>query len=399
MRTVIRDSSRDRYHSLSISKVWQRERVRSLRALVVGCGALGNEVAKNLALLGVRAVALVDKDTVEVANVARSVFFRETDHGESKVAVLATRLRDLNPDVEIAELDGDLSLTVGNGLVRRADLVFSCLDNRLARRSVNRTCQRMGVPWVDGAMEDLHGEVSVYDPDDGPCYECGLTDVEKRLISEALSCRGIALRHSASGKVATTSTMGSIVAAFQVQEGMKLVHEEHETPLVGRRLVLNCLSNDFYATGALRKEECPAHNRFGEVTEVEEWRAAETTPAHVLAHLREETGEDGHVRLGREIVLALTCHSCGDREGDVSLPLGLLTAERATCPRCGEVREPETTRVSDGTEPFADWPLAKLGVPPLEVLEARTASSVRWFELTGDAGDLPDGFAATETRP
>jgi len=42
--------------------------VRSARALVIGSGALGNEVSKNLAMMGVNLIMLVDRDTVEMAN-------------------------------------------------------------------------------------------------------------------------------------------------------------------------------------------------------------------------------------------------------------------------------------------------------------------------------------------
>src|ERR1051326_853381 len=104
----LKDPSKDRYHAISISPVWESARIRSARALVVGAGALGNEVCKNLAMMGVRAIAVLDRDTVEVANLSRSIFFREMDHGRPKVEVIAERLRELNPDVEIIPVQGDL---------------------------------------------------------------------------------------------------------------------------------------------------------------------------------------------------------------------------------------------------------------------------------------------------
>src|SRR5688572_25832387 len=97
----VHDRSRDRYHSLSISKVWELDRLRKARALVVGAGALGNEVVKNLAMMGVSLIVILDRDTVETANLTRSIFFREADHGSSKADVMAGRVKALNPDVEI----------------------------------------------------------------------------------------------------------------------------------------------------------------------------------------------------------------------------------------------------------------------------------------------------------
>ena len=106
----IHDRTRDRYHALTISTVWDREKVRGSRALVVGAGALGNEVAKNLSMMGVALIVAVDRDTVEMANLTRSIFFRESDHGQSKVTALAARLREFNPDVEVIPLHGDLEV-------------------------------------------------------------------------------------------------------------------------------------------------------------------------------------------------------------------------------------------------------------------------------------------------
>jgi adenylyltransferase/sulfurtransferase len=81
MALKIKDRARDRYHALSISSVWSLNKVRQVRALVVGAGALGNEVGKNLAMMGVSLIVLVDRDTVETANLTRSVFFRGSSTG------------------------------------------------------------------------------------------------------------------------------------------------------------------------------------------------------------------------------------------------------------------------------------------------------------------------------
>src|SRR5262249_33613956 len=194
MPTSIGDRSRDRYASLAASGAWRLEQLRAARALVVGAGALGNEVCKNLAMMGVRLITVIDGDTVEVSNLTRSVFFREPDHGKPKATVLAERIRELNPDVAVWPVVGLVPAALGLGVVRRADMVFSCLDNRQARVAVNRMCHKVGRPWVDGAMEDLDGEVAGYTPGSGPCYECGLTKIDWQILGAATYCKHVALR-------------------------------------------------------------------------------------------------------------------------------------------------------------------------------------------------------------
>lgn len=389
----INDVTRDRYHSLAISSVWRLDVVRGLRALVVGAGALGNEVAKNLAMMGVRLIVVLDRDTVEVSNLTRSIFFRESDHGRPKAEVMAAQIRALNPDVEVLPLVGNIDEVLGLGLLRRADVVFSCLDNRLARRSVNRMCQKLAKPWVDGSMENLLGDVTVFMPDDGPCYECTLTRGDREAISQAiLPCGVIARRNISLNRIPTISTMGSIIGALQVQEALRVAHGEKGAADLAKKVVVNCNINDFYVTRASRREVCEGHFRYGEVTEVPEWGVESTSAADVLERFRADTGAAGHLRLGRDIVIGLKCKECGAEEV-VGEPLSLLSVERATCEWCSKVREPVTEKVVRGDESYAAWPLSRLGIPPLDVLEVRGGGRKVWYEFTGDMRAFPAALA------
>jgi len=292
----VHNRARDRYDALAISRVWNQDTVRSARALVVGTGAVGNEVAKNLAMMGVAAIVVVDRDIVEIANLTRSIFFKTSDHGKPKATVIAERIREFNPDVEVFPLNGELDQMVGLGLVRRMNLIFSCVDNRLARRSLNRLCEKTERPWVDGAMEDLFGQVSVYDPKSGICYECGLSESDLQMMSQVTSCRAIAFRHIASGKVPTTSTLGSILGAVEVQEALKLHHDESHHPLdgknlVGEKLVINCLANEIYTVKLRRQEGCQGHYRLGPITEVNDFFAGTVSCQDLLKRFSKETGE------------------------------------------------------------------------------------------------------------
>jgi adenylyltransferase/sulfurtransferase len=338
-------------------------------------------------MMGVELIVVLDRDTVEMANLSRSVFFRESDHGRAKTEVIAERVRELNPDVGIVTLTGDLDVELGLGLLRRMDMVLSCLDSRLARRSLNRMCSKVHKPWVDGAMENLLGEVSVFVPGWGPCYECSLTQLEKTLIAEAASCRGVALRNLALGKVPTTSTMGSIVSALQVQEGVKLLHGDLKNSIVGKRLVINCNINDFYVTASDPNKDCEGHDSFGEITEAPEFSAGQTSSRTLLTRFKEETGEDGFVELGREIVTELLCPGCGAGQ-HLGEPIRMVNEDLQRCPKCGEARQLLTTHIVQGAESYAEWPLSRLGIPPLDILEVRGATSAAWYELTGDLGML-----------
>ena len=97
---------------------WMRaERVAAARIMVVGCGALGNEVLKNLALLGVGHLTLVDFDRVEPRNLSRSILFTEQDAmtQRPKVETAAERIREISPQTEVETINGDIAYDVGLG--------------------------------------------------------------------------------------------------------------------------------------------------------------------------------------------------------------------------------------------------------------------------------------------
>ena len=61
---------------------WDMDVLRRSVVLVVGAGALGNEIIKNLALAGLGNLLIIDPDTIETHNLTRSVLFRASNVGE-----------------------------------------------------------------------------------------------------------------------------------------------------------------------------------------------------------------------------------------------------------------------------------------------------------------------------
>ncbi|MEM9777134.1 MAG: ThiF family adenylyltransferase, partial [Chloroflexota bacterium] len=145
---VITDPDTDRYHTFSYISWWKQEVVREATALVIGAGALGNEVIKNLALMGIGNMIIADFDTIEDSNLSRSILFRQSDRGRRKVDAAAERVKEINPDVNVMTWHGDINHGLGAGVFRHADVIIGCLDNREARLSIDRFAQSVGRPWV-----------------------------------------------------------------------------------------------------------------------------------------------------------------------------------------------------------------------------------------------------------
>src|SRR5262249_18849418 len=193
----------DRYSRLRLIGWWDQERLRAAKVLVVGAVAIGNEVVKNLALLGIGHVWVIDLDEIEDSNLTRSILFRHDDCGKSKAIAAAEEMRNINPDVRVTPIHGNVITDVGLGLFREVDVVIGCLDNREARLWVNRSCWKVGTPWIDGGIQEISGVAKVFVPPNGACYECAMTENDYRLINLRYSCPLLRREDLQAGKVPT----------------------------------------------------------------------------------------------------------------------------------------------------------------------------------------------------
>ncbi len=364
---------------------WEREKVLAAKVMVVGAGALGNEVVKNLALMGIGNIFIIDFDKVEAANLSRSILFREADKGREKSLLAAARAKEINPDVHVQYMHGDVTTSLGLGLIRRMDVIIGCLDNREARLAVNRFAYWMNKPWVDGAIQELLGLMRVFVPGQGACFECTLTEQARRDLALRYSCPLLARQNILMGKVPTTPTIASIIGAMQAQEALKLIHGMDVE--AGKVVHFNGLNNHMHTAGYLPDENCESHWVYGDVTELP-LRADTNTVDDLLRIARADLGPDTVIELDQEIVLSLTCSQCGTREQALK-PMSEVSFEAAHCPTCGEMRDVEMTHIASGEEPFMQRTLLSAGVPPLHIVRATNGAEYRFYELTGD---LPDAL-------
>lgn len=378
----------DRTGTLKLMSWWQHEKVSAAKVMVIGAGALGNEVLKNLALMGIGHFFIVDRDTIEMANLSRSVLFRASDEGKKKTEVAIRAIKELNPEVKAQCFDGDINLDLGLGFFRRMDVVVGCLDNRQARLSVNRFCYKVGKPWVDGAIQELFGVARVFHPKfaKSACYECTLSSKDWEILAQAYPCKGIAVANILLGKVPTTPTISSIIAGTQSQEALKIIHGMEDFLLAGEGLIFNGLINDVYKTKYTPTEECESHFSYDPIIETP-FCAKSTTLQEVLQWLKKEFGDKALLELDRELILYLDCPACHQREL-ILKPQGKVFEQEALCPNCQTLREVESTHYLHGNEPFLERTLFEVGIPELHILSAVSEQGTHYFELTGDVSCL-----------
>ncbi len=372
--------SKDRQGTFDFISWWDRDKVRNAKVLVIGAGALGNEVVKNLALMGIGNIFIVDFDKVEAANLSRSVLFRETDNNRSKAEIAAARAKSINPEIHVQYLNGDVTTELGLGVIRRMDAIIGCLDNREARLAVNRFCYWMNKPWVDGAIQELLGLMRVFVPGNGACYECTLTEQAIRDLSLRYSCPLLARQNILLGKVPTTPTIASIIGGMQSQEALKLINNLPVEP--GKVTHFNGMVNTMHTTAYSPREDCESHWTYGDITELPA-RVERTTLDDLLRIACADLGLNAVIELDHELITKLECPNCHTVE-EILRPLSKVSFEAGHCPTCGVLRETSLTHVITGDEPFLHRTLASVGVPPLHIVRAHHGEDYRFYELSGD---------------
>ena len=144
--------SEERFARFEAVQWWQQSLLCDARVLVVGAGALGNEIIKNMALLGVGNLLIADMDVVEPSNLTRSVLFRPVDEGKPKAAIAARAARELYPQIRAVPLVGNILSDLGLGCFRWAQVIVGALDNR-ERGCSSTPAAQAGRPWIDGGIE------------------------------------------------------------------------------------------------------------------------------------------------------------------------------------------------------------------------------------------------------
>jgi adenylyltransferase/sulfurtransferase len=370
----------DRYSRLRLIGWWDQDKIRAAKILVVGAGAIGNEVLKNLTLLGVGHVFVIDLDEIEDSNLTRSVLFRHEDCGKSKSIAAAEEMRIINPDVKVAPIHGNVITDLGLGLFRDVDVVVGALDNREARLWVNRSCWKVGTPWIDGGIQEISGVAKVFVPPDGACYECAMTENDYRLINLRYSCPLLKREDLQAGKVPTAPTIASMIGGLQVQEALKLIHG---LPVEdGTALVWNGQANNFYKTQYQRKEDCLSHDTYDDPIELP--LTAASTADELFAAAASHFGGKKQLTLAldRDLVVSLDC-ACGNKR-PVLKPQQLVGADDAKCPKCGQPAKPDLEHSIDAGTPLAKEKLSSLGIPPYDIVRVGDDQQEQVFLLAGD---------------
>jgi len=376
---------------------FKKDKVKNARVLVAGAGALGNEVVKDLALFGVGHIYVVDFDHIEISNLTRSVLFREEDayNHSYKAEIVAKRAMEINPQIKVTPIVGNLFSEVGFGLYRAVDVVIGCLDSRIARYLLNRLCMRAGKTWIDGSIENLTGAVKVYTPGVN-CYECGLSREEFNIIMLRTGCADVVRTQSSAGRVATTPISASIIGAMQVQEAMKIIHLDSDDQsqfktLQGKMLRYEGMTNsmNIYKYSSWKKT-CPAHERWENVLEGKDLSATMTVEK-VMEKLKSLLNVKAlEINMRNNKFIDKIVSDKPEKEFEVMIPESKLDDYINGDAELRKLSYKTLFHKSfyeniDAEFPYKNLSLQQIGIPPFDVIQVATEKGQFYVELSGDS--------------
>jgi len=232
-------------------------KLQSSRILVVGSGGLGSPILLYLTAAGVGTVGIVDFDIVAPSNLNRQVLHFNGDLGKSKVESAETKLKDLNPEVNIIKFDTKLNIENVENIVGQFDIIIDATDNFTSRYLISDCCFFLKKPLVEGAAVGYDGIIMTIIPGKTPCYRCLYPSLPEDASIPTSSDIGI------------LGAVAGVIGSMQALEAIKLAIGVGET-ISGRILTFDGLKSGFREVNWKKRDNCHLCGKEPKLTKLSE---------------------------------------------------------------------------------------------------------------------------------
>jgi molybdopterin/thiamine biosynthesis adenylyltransferase/rhodanese-related sulfurtransferase len=225
-----------------------QQKLLDARVLLLGAGGLGSPAALYLAAAGVGTLGIVDDDDVDLSNLQRQVIHSSERIGMPKVDSAEQTVHALNPDVKVEKYKVRLGPDNIMDILPGYDIVVDGLDNFPTRYLLNDASVRLQIPVVSAAILGFEGQLSVFDPYEGPCYRCLFPVPPPAELAPSCGANGV------------LGVLPGTMGLLQATEVIKLILGEGE-PLIGRLLMYDALAATVSEVRVRRDPDCPICSR------------------------------------------------------------------------------------------------------------------------------------------
>jgi len=215
------------------------------RVLLIGAGGLGSPAAYYLAAAGVGTLGIIDADVVDESNLQRQILHNTKRVGQYKAESARETLEALNPDVKVITYLERLDESNVARIIADYDVILDGTDNFPTRYLLNDAALLANKPVVHGSVFRFEGQLTVFKPNEGPCYRCLFPEPPPPELAPSCAEAGV------------LGVLPGIIGLLQAIETIKLLLDIGD-PLVGRLLTYDGLAGEFNELRLFRDPECPA---------------------------------------------------------------------------------------------------------------------------------------------
>lgn len=209
-----------------------QQKLLAAKVLLLGAGGLGSPAALYLAAAGVGTLGIIDMDVVDESNLQRQILHNLDRVGERKVDSAKTTLTKMNPDIEVITYDARLGADNIEEIIAGYDIVIDGADNFPSRYLLNDASVKAGIPVVHGSIFRFEGQITVFDPKNGPTYRDLLPEPPPPELAPSCAEAGV------------LGVLPGIVGSIQALEAIKLILDLGDS-LRGRLLAFDALEMSF----------------------------------------------------------------------------------------------------------------------------------------------------------
>jgi len=238
----------DRYSRQIILKkvgvIGQKKLLQS-SVLVVGAGGLGSPIAIYLAALGIGKIGIVDKDNVEISNLSRQIIFETNDVNKNKSSAAISKLRKINPDIQLKSFNQNLTIININQIAKKFDLIVDGSDNFRTRFLINDYCLKNKKILVSGAISKFDGQVYTFNfsKKKSPCLRCFIPKMPRNPDIDNCEYEGV------------LGPLAGIIGSIQANEAVKEILGIGNS-LCGHILIIDALKLTFRKVKLNKRSDC-----------------------------------------------------------------------------------------------------------------------------------------------
>ena len=218
--------------------------------LIVGAGGLGSPIAIYLAALGIGRIGIVDKDNVEISNLSRQIIFETNDIKKNKSSTAISKLRKINPDIQLKSFNKNLTTININQIAKKFDLIVDGSDNFRTRFIINDYCLKNKKILVSGAVSKFDGQVYTFNfsKKKSPCLRCFIPKMPNNPDIDNCEYDGI------------IGTLAGMVGSIQANEVVKEILNIGVS-LCGYILIIDGLKLTFRKVKLNKRSNCCCHGK------------------------------------------------------------------------------------------------------------------------------------------